>query len=151
MKKVGVCLLGVFIFMVFVFAYTAFAEERKDITKNIIIVFRPPSADEQKNISKQLQMTSEQNAKMKEVADSYQRDSVSLKNQYNAAYNDVIKLMQAEQPDKVTVNETLKRFNAIHSQLVDKEVEYWMQFKSVLTPEQNDKLWEIFEQSRIRR
>jgi hypothetical protein len=29
-------------------------------------------------------------------------------------------------------------------------VSYWMDFKSVLTPEQNRKFWNLFEQDRVR-
>lgn len=148
MKKVLVGFLVLFVMVTLVSTYDAFA--RKDIVKNILVTFRAPNPEEQKSISQQLQMTPEQNAQMKEVNERYKKDSTTLRDRYNAAYQDVVMLMKQEKPDKIRVNETLKKFHSIHAEVLNREVGYWMDLKTILTPQQNNKLWEIFEQQRIR-
>lgn len=150
MKKRLAGILSLLVIISLGYVYDAVAQ-RKDITKNIIIVFRAPSPQEQKEISQKLQLTPEQNTKMKEVNERYKKETGNLKNEYNAAYQDVELLMKAEKPDKNRVNETLKKFHGIHTEALEKEVGYWMDLKTILTPAQNNKLWEIFEQDRIRK
>lgn len=150
MKKILVGVLSLFISISLVYVYDAVAQ-RKDITKNIIIVFRSPSPQEQKEISQKLQLTPEQNTKMKEVNERYRKETENLRNKYSAATQDVELLMKAEKPDKNRVNETLKTFHRIHSEVLEKEVGYWMDMKTILTPGQNDKLWNLWEQNRIRK
>lgn len=149
MKKTAVISFIVFFALNFIFAYNVFA--RKDVVKNILVTFKAPSQTEQKSIAQQLKLTPEQNKQMKELNDRYQKESAELKNRYNKAYNDVVMLMKQEKPDKQLVNNTLKEFHSVHSQVLDKEVSYWMEMKTILTPEQNNKLWQIFEQNRIKK
>ena len=150
MRKILAGILSLSVIISLVYVYDAVAQ-RKDMVKNIIIVFRSPSPHEQKEISQKLQLTPEQITKMKEVNERYKKETGNLKNEYNAAYRDVELLMKTEKPDKNRVNETLKRFHRIHTEVLEREVGYWIDLKTILTPDQNNKLWEVFEQSRIRK
>jgi Spy/CpxP family protein refolding chaperone len=149
MKKTAVCLLIVCIAFVFVFTHDVFA--REDIVKNILITFKIPSPAEQKSIAQQLKLNPEQNKQMKELNDRYQKESADLKSRYNKAYNDVVMLMKQEKPDQQLVNNTLKEFHSIHAEVLEKEVGYWMEMKTILTPAQNNKLWQVFEQNRVKK
>ena len=152
MKKILISLFALFLIVILASPYDGAAKKgRKGIFKNIMTVFRPPSAQEQKNIAQKLELTEEQRPKMKELNDKYRKQSSTLKKKYSTAYNDVVSLMNQQSPNKQKVNQKLKAFHSTHSNLVDAEVQYWMDLKTILTPAQNNKLWEIFEQSRIRR
>ncbi len=124
---------------------------KKGILRNILVTFIPPTPAEQKNIAQKLELTEEQRSKMKELNDKYKRQSADLRKKYQQAYNDIVLLMKQEKPNKERVNRELKTFHSIHSQVLNQEVKYWMDLKTILTPSQNNKLWEIFEQNRTRR
>lgn len=59
--------------------------------------------------------------------------------------------MQQTDPNKGRVNDRLKAFHNIHAEIVNREVGYWVDFKNILTPEQNEQFWNLFEQRRVRR
>ena len=125
-------------------------EARKGPLRNVITTFRPPSPQEEKTISTRLQLTEDQKRSMKAVNERYRQDSETLLAKYRAAYDDVVRLMQQTDPNKTAVNDRLKTFHRIHEQVLDKEVGYWMDFKGVLTTEQNRQFWNLFEQDRVR-
>ncbi|GBD95962.1 MAG TPA: hypothetical protein ENG83_05310 [Nitrospirae bacterium] len=149
MKNLIVGFLMLFIMVSLVYTYDASA--KKNIVTNIVVTFRPPAPEEQKTIARKLELTEEQKAEMKVINGKYRQQSMALKNKYNAAYKDVVLLMKEDKPNKERVNRELKTFHNIHSQVVDVEVQYWMDLKTILTPAQNNKLWEIFEKGRIRK
>ena len=124
--------------------------QKKGVFRNIVQTFRPPSGKELTKISNDLELNDEQKQQMKEVNDRFKQQTSTLKQRYGTGYEKVVKLMNTEQPNKANVNQTLKNFHNTHSQIVDAEVQYWMDLKTILTPAQNLKLWRIFEQSRIR-
>jgi len=125
-------------------------EARKGLTRNILEVFAPPTAEQEKKIATTVQMTEEQKTQMKAVNERYRGESQALLTKYRSAYEDVVKLMQETSPDKGQVNERLKAFHQVHAEVVSHEVTYWAEFKSILTPAQNQKFWNLFEQTRVR-
>ena len=150
----------VFNLTLFFFAFTlifavvsgsAQQQQRKGIFKNIVTTFRLPSPAEQKNISRRLNLTEEQRTQMKGITEKYKKEGSQLISEYNKGYEAVVRLMESTNPDSSCVNQALKDFHQVHSQLVDKEVEYWRDFKSILTLEQNKQFWNIFAKSRVRK
>lgn len=125
-------------------------QQKKGVFRNIMTVFRLPSPAEQKSVAQQLDLTNEQKTEMKALTEKYRREGSKLLENYNIAYKKVIHLMETTSPDPSEINKTLKHFHKVHSQLVDKTVEYWRDFKNILTLEQNKKFWSIFEKSRVR-
>ena len=126
------------------------AQRSKSIFKNIVLTFRPLTAAQEKNIAKALALTSEQRVQMKEFSKNYRKDARILLDKYNSAHNDVVKLIKQKTPNKSVVSKKLKVFHRTHQQIVNKEVEYWRKFTSILTLEQNKKFWNLFEMSRVR-
>ena len=150
----------VFNLTLFFFAFTlifavvsgnAQQEQRKGLSRNIVTTFRLPSPAEQRNISRQLELTEKQRTKMKGITEKYKKKGSQLLSEYNKRYEAVVRLMESTNPDSTRVNQALKRFHQAHSQLVDKEVGYWRDFKSILTLEQNKQFWNIFAKSRVRK
>lgn len=125
-------------------------EARKGLFRNILAVFAPPTQEEEQRIVAQVGLSDEQKTQMRAVNERYRSDSSALMAKYNTAYEDVVRLMQATNPNKAEVNQRLKTFNQIHQEVVAHEVGYWSDFKAILTPEQNQKFWNMFEQNRIR-
>jgi Spy/CpxP family protein refolding chaperone len=123
---------------------------RKGLLRNIMTVFAPPTAQEERTIATTVGMSEEQKSQMKAVNERYRSDSTALVAKYNNAYDDVVRLMDATSPNKGEVNQTLKTFHQIHQEVLEREVGYWTDFKAILTPEQNRKFWNLFEQRRIR-
>lgn len=128
----------------------AMAQDQKGLMRNVVSVFAPPSPEEQQKIATTVGLTDEQKQQMKEVSDRYRSQAQTLRDKYQTAYSDVVGLMESTDPDKGNVAAKLKNFNSVHQQIVEVEVQYWVDFKSILTPEQNQKFWNLFEQSRIR-
>jgi Spy/CpxP family protein refolding chaperone len=126
------------------------APARKGLVRNILVVFAPPSPEEERSIATRVGMDQDQKTRMRAVNDRYRSDSTTLRAKYDAAYDDVVRLMQATNPNKGDVNQVLKTFHQIHEQVLEREVGYWEDFKAILTPEQNQKFWNMFEQNRIR-
>lgn len=125
-------------------------EGRKGLHRNIIATFRPPSPEDERTISNKLELSEEQKTQMKAVSERYRKDTETLLAKYREAYEDVVNLMQETIPNKTVVNNHLKAFHGIHEEILGKEVSYWMDFKGILTPEQNRKFWNLFEQDRVR-
>ena len=151
MKRFSKLAATFLILMTFLLSGPVLAQDsQKGIFRNIIAVFHPPSVEERQKIATTVGMSDEQKMEMKAVADRYQTQAQTLLGKYQTAYNNVVKLMNTSNPDKTTVNTKLKNFHRVHQNVVDAEVQYWIDFKSILTPEQNKKFWNMFEQSRIR-
>ena len=125
-------------------------ETRKGLFRNIMVVFIPPTPEEQAKIATTVGLTDEQKQQMKAVSDRYRANAETLKRRYASAYQDVVHLMEQSNPNKSTVNSKLRAFHSTHKKVVDQEVRYWIDFKTILTPEQNKKFWNVFEQNRIR-
>lgn len=123
---------------------------KKGAQQNIVVTFRPPSPEEEKKIAAQLELTDEQKGQMRELSDKYRQQTASLRDKYAAAYRDVVNLMQEGNADKGRVDAALRNFHSVHQQFLDTEVEYWMDFKGILTPAQNKTFWGIFSRSRIK-
>lgn len=124
---------------------------QKGLTRNIISTFYPPTVEQQQVIAQKLVLTDQQRQEMSTVNQRFRSQSKVLKQRYGEAYRSVVKLMNAETPNKQRVNEVLKAFHRTHSQMLDAEVQYWLDLKTLLTPAQNYQLWKLFEESRIRR
>ena len=139
------------IVLVAALSFTTAIAAQKGITRNIVSVFAPPNAAESASIAQTLEMTAEQKSQMKEVADRFKKQASTLKKKYQTAYQNIVSLMDNEKPDISKVNEGLKNFHQVHSNVVDAEVQYWIDLKTILSPAQNLQLWEIFEQSRLRK
>ena len=151
MKRIGM-FTGISVLTLLALSGGALGQEtRKGVLRNIIVVFQPPNPEEQRQIATQVNLTEEQRGQMKAVSERYRADAQTLRGKYATAYRDVVRLMQQTEPNKSTVNSKLKAFHNVHQQVVSHEVQYWMDFKSILTPEQNKKFWNVFEQKRIRR
>ena len=127
------------------------AQGEKGVSRNILETFMPPKGEGAQRIAKELGLDTEQRAQMKEVNSQFADDTAGLRQSYQEGYRDVVSLMNSESPDKGKVNSTLKTFHKIHADVVDAEVRYWMDLKTILNPEQNLELWGIFEKNRIRR
>ena len=139
------------IVLVAALSFTTVMAAQKGITRNIVSTFTPPDGAERAAIAKKLEMTAEQKSQMQEVVNRFKKQSSSLKKDYQTAYQNIVKLMNNEKPDKSLVNEKLKNFHRVHSNVVEAEVQYWIDLKTILSPAQNLQLWEMFEQSRIRK
>jgi Spy/CpxP family protein refolding chaperone len=151
MKRSAALVLAAALSLPLLLATPAAAQEpQHGLLRNVIAVFRPPTPDEERAIATSVGLTDDQKTKMKSVNERYRSDSQDLLAKYRAAYEDIVKLMQSTNPNKAQVNQRLKTFHQIHSQIVDREVGYWTDFKSILTPEQNQKFWNVFEQKRVR-
>ncbi len=131
-------------------SFTLAQEEQKGIFRNILIVFMPPTPEQEQVIAERLELTEEQRTQMKQLSDRYREDATTLRNKYISVYNDIVTLMEQTEPNRTVVNEKLKAFHNVHQEVLSREIIYWMDFKTILTPEQNKKFWNIFEQSRIR-
>ncbi|MGD8374766.1 MAG: periplasmic heavy metal sensor [Acidobacteriota bacterium] len=127
----------------------ATAQDQKGLMRNVVSVFAPPSPEEQQKIAATVELNDEQKQQMKEVSDRYRSQAQTLRGKYQTAYDDVVSLMESTEPDKGNVAAKLKNFHSVHQQIVDVEVQYWIDFKTILTPEQNKKFWNLFAQSRI--
>lgn len=125
--------------------------EEKGLLRNVITTFAPPSPEEQRSLVETVGMSEEQKAKLRSVNERYRNDAQRLRAKYDMAYENVVLLMNQQNPNKSRVNQTLKNFHSVHQEMVNREVGYWMDFKSILTPEQNRKFWNAFEQKRVRR
>ena len=136
--------------LLFVLPATAQQDNRKGPLRNILAVFAPPSQAEEQQISTRVGLSNQQKTQMRAVNDRYRADAPSLRAKYDAAYADVVRLMESTNPNRGEVNQRLRTFNRVHEEVVTREVGYWTDFKSILTPEQNQTFWNIFEQSRIR-
>ena len=139
------------IVLVAALSFTTAIAAQKGMTRNIVSVFAPPKAAERASIAQTLEMTAEQKSQMKEVADRFKKQASTLKKKYQTAYQNIVSFMDNEKPDISKVNEGLKNFHQVHSNVVDAEVQYWIDLKTILSPAQNLQLWEIFEQSRLRK
>lgn len=124
-------------------------QQRKGVFRNIVNTFRLPSPAEQRNVAQKLELTEEQRTQLKGITEKYKKEGSQLLSEYNKGYEAVVRLMESTNPDSSRVNQALKDFHQVHSQLVDKEVEYWREFKSILTLEQNKQFWNIFAKSRV--
>ena len=127
------------------------AQEKKGVFRNVVETFMPPKGDGARMIAKELALDEEQRPKMKELNERFTRNASTLRQAYQQEYKNVVALMNSESPNKTNVNDKLKSFHAMHQKVLDAEVDYWMDLKTILTPAQNLKLWEIFEKQRIRR
>jgi len=133
------------------FAFPAAAQDaRKGPLRNILEVFAPPSQEEEQRISARVGLSAQQKTQMRAVNERYRADAPSLRARYDAAYEDVLRLMESTSPNRGEVNQRLRTFNRVHQEVVEREVGYWTDFKAILTPEQNRTFWNMFEQSRIR-
>ena len=139
------------IVLVAALSFTTAIAAQKGLTRNIISTFAPPDGADRAAIAQKLEITAEQKSQMKEISKRFKDQSSALKKDYQTAYQNVVKLMNNEKPDKSRVNEKLKNFHQVHSKVLEAEVQYWMDLKTILSPAQNLQLWEIFEQSRIRK
>ena len=131
-------------------AHPSIAQEQKGMFRNIIETFMPPQGNGAKMIAKELELDEEQRPQMRELNERFSRNTSTLRQAYQKEYQNVIALMNSESPNKANVNAKLKSFHAMHQKVVDAEVGYWIDLKTILTPAQNLKLWEIFEKNRIR-
>lgn len=123
---------------------------RKGLFRNLITVFAPPTPQEERTIATTVGLSEDQKTQMRAVNQRYRSDSSALMAKYNSAYEDVVSLMQSTDPNKSDVAQRLKTFHQVHQEVVEREVGYWTDFKSIMTPEQNQKFWNLFEQSRVR-
>jgi len=126
------------------------AQDRKGPVRNILVVFAPPTPEEEQRIATRVGLSAEQKQQMRSVNQRYRSDAPALRARYDTAYDDVVRLMQAANPNQNEVNRRLRTFNQVHQEVVEREVGYWTDFKEIMTPEQNQTFWNIFEQSRIR-
>jgi len=140
----------VVVVLALLFSGAAMAQGQKGLMRNVVSVFAPPSPEEQQKIATAVGLSDEQKQQMKNVSDKYRSQAQTLRDKYETAYGDVVNLMETADPDKSTVASKLKNFNSVHQQIVEVEVQYWIDFKVLLTPEQNQKFWNLFEQSRVR-
>ncbi len=123
----------------------------KGIFRNIISTFRPPTVAEQQKLATSLQLTEEQKQALHNSNTKFRNSARNLREEYQKAYRSVVQLMQADSVNMDEVNRRLQKFNTVHQKIVDAEVRYWVSLKGNLTREQGRKLWEFFEQTRIRR
>lgn len=129
----------------------AHAEEpSKGMFRNVVEVFAPPTAEEERAMAEALELSEGQTKKMAKLSKNYRSDASSLLKKYERAYSEVVGLMESQDPDKSQTATALRAFHDAHSELVDREVDYWNAFKGILTPEQNRTFWNTFEDSRIR-
>lgn len=151
MGQQKICMVAMIIVGVLLVADAApVAAQEPGLVRNVITTFRPPSSEEQRSIAANLGLDDDQKVAMKELNERYRGQSQSLLARYQQAYADVLALMETTQVDKGTVDARLRSFHSIHAEIVEVEISYWLEFKRILTPEQNRRFWNLFEQSRVR-
>ena len=151
MKRLVLFTCALALLLPLLFAFPAGAQDmRKGPLRNILVVFAPPSQEEEQRISVRVGLSAEQKTQMRAVNQRYRSDAPNLRAKYDAAYDDCVRLMESTNPSRSEVNQRLRTFNQVHQEVLEREVGYWTDFKSILTPQQNQKFWNMFEQSRIR-
>jgi Spy/CpxP family protein refolding chaperone len=113
------------------------------------VIFAPPSPDEARAVAKDLNLSPEQQKQMQQVNERYNREIMSLKQDYENAVRSLMSLIQDPTPNPSVTNQRLKEFHSVNQQVLDKEFEYWREFKTILTPDQNSKFWTLFGRSRL--
>jgi len=124
-------------------------QDGRTLVRAPALIFAPVSPDEAKAVSKELNLTPEQQKQMQEVNQRYNREVAALKGDYEKAVRDLLSLIQEPSPDAGVANQRVKEFHNVHQQIISKEIEYWREFKTILTPEQNNKFWTLFTRSRL--
>jgi Spy/CpxP family protein refolding chaperone len=151
MKRLVLFTYALALLLPLLFVSPAAAQDmRRGPLRNILVVFAPPSQEEEQRISARVGLSAQQKTQMRAVNERYRSDAPSLRAKYDAAYEDVVRLMEASNPNQNEVNRRLRTFNQVHQEVVEREVGYWNDFKKILTPPQNQTFWNMFEQSRIR-
>jgi len=151
MKRLVLFTCALALLLPLLFDLPAVAQDtRRGLLRNILVVFAPPSQQEEQRIAARVGMSSQQKTQMRAVNERYRSDAPSLRAKYDAAYDDVVRLMQSTNPNQGEVNQRLRTFHRVHQEVVEREVGYWNDFKEILTPQQNQTFWNIFEQSRVR-
>ena len=152
MKKLAFSITFVFLAITLIFSAPTWGSERANWSVNdIVSSFFPPSPAEAKVINKSLSFTDEQRTELKKLNQKYRADTSSLANKYKNVYDSTVHLIKSDNANAANVNSTLIKFHKVHQQFLDKEVEYWSEFKTLLTKEQNGKFWNLFEKSRIKK
>ncbi len=143
--KIGVMVL----FLSVVFAIQVNAQSR--IWGDIIVILRPPTLEETRGITKQLNLTGEQKKEMKDLNQKYHDDLSSLKEKYQIIYNDLLEAVGNPNVKMGTVQKKAKKLNDTHEKILEKEIEYWNDVKEILDPEQYSKMWNLFTNKRLKR
>jgi Spy/CpxP family protein refolding chaperone len=117
--------------------------------KAMVAMMAPPSPQEASAMAKQLKLTPEQQKQMREVTDRYRTDTQALRQKYESGVESVLALIREPAPTPGAANQRLREFHDVHQEVLNKEVQYWMEVKSIMTPEQTHQLWNIFERSRL--
>jgi Spy/CpxP family protein refolding chaperone len=113
------------------------------------VIFAPPSPEEARTVAKELNLSPEQQKQMQGVNERYNREIMSLKQDYENAVRSLMSLIQDPTPNPSVANQRLKEFHSVNKRVLDKEFEYWQEFKTILTPDQNSKFWTLFGRSRL--
>jgi len=118
---------------------------------NPVEVFAPPTKSERERIYERLEVTRQQRRELEALLNKYEKDFEILIEDYKRAYNRLVEFIKAEKPpDARRVNNMLKEFHEVEEKILKKEVYYWKELKEILAPQQNYRLWELFEKDRLR-
>lgn len=121
----------------------------KEMTQSIVVVFAPPTKEEASSLSKSLNLTPEQKQKMQGLNQKYAQQAKAMKDEYIRAVRDLTKLMVDPNITAQGSNQELKHFHQVHQTILDQEVAYWSDFKTILTPQQNKIFGQAFTRSRL--
>lgn len=97
-------------------------------------------------IARELDLTDAQKEKMKAARERQQRKAIQTRADIQLARLDLRKLMQADKPDQRAIDAQIDRISGLEAGLHKSRVAAMLEFRAMLTPEQQKKLKELREQ-----
>ncbi len=147
MKKTMLILLVVAVAMQAGFVHAA---EKKQFGTDLAVILKPLNGQEEKTFATKLQLTQEQQNKLRQVNNQYRSDVQNLSRNYQSMRQELVNALQANDPQSRVITQKLKAVHRAQSSLVEREVDYWSALAGVLTPAQATEFWRMFGRTRLR-
>jgi len=98
------------------------------------------------SFNKELQLTDAQESQMKKLRIDQQRKQTQVESKIKLARLDIHELFQAEKPDRAAIEKALRAISDLQFQAKTNHLDHWFAVYSILTPEQQKKWKEHFEE-----
>ena len=92
------------------------------------------------NLLRDLDLSKEQRDKIADLRDKQQRSAIRSQADLQVARLDLRRLMRADKPDRAAINRQIDRVTELRSELEKSRVGMMLDMRSVLTPEQLEKV-----------
>ena len=128
----------------------AHAEDKKQFGSDLAVILKPLSGQEEKAFKTRLDLTEDQQASLQKINAQYGKDVETLSRKYKSTREELVRAIQANDPQSRKILQALRDVHKSQSNLVDREVDYWNAMSGVLTPDQATTFWQMFGKSRLR-